>query len=204
MIPTVTTFVGQEWARGRLDSFMRVSDHIADVTRISSDEGALQFVVDPSQIDPSLLRQSRPTERGSIRKLEPPYNADERRFFERIDRITAKTVEGLLQPSPSQDGWASLSGANVLFMAGTTIPQFLGLEVGKAIRKVMSKAGREKPESLLYESAADDRLGAGLVTALRVYLGQEDLGPKRTDLIPHRLRAEPNTLVIGSFGIDPR
>jgi hypothetical protein len=197
MIPTVTTSVGLEWARGRLDTVARIADHVADVTRISDEAGSLQFVVDPKRVNSHLIRQTRPTSRGSSRKLEPPYNPDERRFIDLVDEITTKTVEEL-RDAPSPDSWAFLSGASVFFTGGT-IPQFLGLEAGKTMLKVLSRTKTPAPESFVYENFIDDRLGAGLVTALRVYLRQERLGPERADLIPHRHHVVDGNGIIGSL-----
>jgi hypothetical protein len=220
MIPAVSTPVGFEWARGRLDSFVRFGEHLADATRISRDSGALQFLIDADKINTTLIRQSRPTERGSSRKLDPPFNADEVRFFGLVDEIAARTSSELREPRKSQavnDGWAMMTGANVLFLGGTAIPQFLGLDAKKALRAVLSREGAgDAPEDLIFETHADDRVGAGIVTALRVYLGQERLGSKRTDLIPHRFHQvdwkefrddgvrESHAFMIGAFGIDPR
>ncbi|HSA60207.1 MAG TPA: hypothetical protein VLJ37_11045 [bacterium] len=209
MIPTATTYVGVEWARGRLDSYVRFGEHLAEITRVSRDSsGALEFVVDPDKVNATLIRQSRATERGSSRKLGPPYNADESRFIGRIEEIASQTVTELREPGKSQAataGWAMMTGANIVIMGGTAIPQFLGLETKKALRSILSReAAQGIPEDFVFGADADDRLGAGVVTALRVYLGQEKLGPERTDLVPHRLHQESHTLVIGAFGIDPR
>ncbi len=220
MIPTVTTSVGLDWARGRLDSFVRLAEHVADITRISRDSGASQFIVDAERINAGLIRQSRPTERESKKRSEPAYNLDEVRFFGLIEEIASRTAMELREPAKSpvfSDGWAMMTGANVLFMGGTSIPQFLGLESKKTLRSALSReAHSDAPEDFSFETHVDDRLGAGVVTALRVYLGQERLGPKRTDLVPHRLHhvdwkefkdggmQESHALVIGAFGIDPR
>jgi hypothetical protein len=220
MIPTFATPVGLEWARGRLDSFTRLGEHIADITCVFRDSGALQFAVDAERINTSLIRQSRPTERESARRTGPAYSADESRFFTLIEEITSQTTAELRDPGKSpvfQDGWAMMTGANLLFLGGTSIPQFLGLDAKRALRSVL---GRENsyvmPDDFVFEDHADDRLGAGVVTALRVYLGQEKLGSKRTDLVPHRLHQvdwkefrdgglqESHAFVIGAFSIDPR
>jgi hypothetical protein len=220
MIPTVATPEGLEWARSRLDSFTRLGEHIADISRVSRDSGALQFAVDAERINASLIRQSRPTERESARRPGPAYNADEARFFGLIEAIAAQTTAELRDPQKSavfQDGWAMMTGANILFLGGTSIPQFLGLDAKKALRSVLGREpGNDVSEDFKFEAHADDRLGAGVVTALRVYLSQEKLGSKRTDLVPHRLHQvdwkefrdggiqETHAFVIGAFSIDPR
>jgi hypothetical protein len=221
MIPTAATAMGLEWARGRLESPARLNDHIAETTRAERNDQTLQFAVDSARLDVKIIRQTRPTERSSKRS-GPAFSADERRFFDLIETVTSGTIDQLRKPktespkSPkTDDGWALISGANVLFLGGM-IPQFLGLRCDKALRQAAAASGQSLPKSLSFEGFVDDRLGAGVLTALRVYLGLERLDLERPDLIPHRVHQvdwrdfsekkvrESHALLIGSFGIDPR
>lgn len=219
MIPTATTPVGLEWARGRMDSFVRLTDHVAEITRAVSDSGAIQFRIEAASLRISLLRQSRATERGSSRRAEPPYNADERRFFDLIDAVTEKALESLRAghaSSAAKDGWALMTGGCSVFMNETGLPQFLGLAAKGILEKSLERSGKALREPMTIETYGGDLLGIGVVTALRVYLGQEKLGPERMDLFPHRLHRvdwtewttdgpkESHVLLVGSFGIDPR
>jgi hypothetical protein len=219
MIPAVATPAGQEWARGRLDTFIRLTDHIGEATRTVPYEGAHQVVIDPPLLRMNLLRQSRATERGSSRKLEPPYNEDERKFFELIDTVSEKALIQLRQgasSSLSKDGWAMVVGGNALFLPETGVPQFLGLKALGTLKQVLARLNGAEPEALGFEAHVDDLIGAGVILALNVYLGLEELGPQRKDLVPHRFHRvdwrerledgfqESHAWLVGSFGIDPR
>jgi hypothetical protein len=219
MIPAVSTSDGQAWARGRLDTFARLEEHLGEVTRAVFYDGAHQIVIDAPSLRVNLLRQSRATERGSTRKLEPPYNPDERKFFELVDTVSEKALTELRRGTESllcKEGWAMVVGGNVTFLTETGVPQLLGLKALIPMKKALGRLNGSEPETLSVESLADDLVGAGVVAALRVYLGEEKLGPHRKDLIPHRFHRvdwqehleEGSRLsqswLVGSFGIDPR
>ncbi|HEX5035807.1 MAG TPA: hypothetical protein VFX30_01430 [bacterium] len=207
MIPAVATSVGREWAQGRLDTFTRLSDHLAEISRAVPSSGALRIVVDGDALKATLLRQSRATERGSSRKLEPPYNDGERQFFGHVEAVSEKALEQLRQGKNSSvctDGWALLNGAAVLFREETGVPQFFGLGALSVLRKVALRQKGSEETKIFFDENVDDRLGAGIVTALRIYLGMDKLGGGREDLVPHRFRREAHAWVIGSLGTDPR
>ncbi len=179
----------------------------------------LRFFLDPDRIKDSVLRQSRQTERGGGKKIQKNFSVEERQFFDLIDELTGLVFDEIKQLRDTQDepfyrsyGWALLSGAEVAFLGGTSIPQFFGLHALEVLRAAVLSDGEALPKDVSFENAdVDEQLGAGVVTALKVYMGREKLGAQRTDLIPHRLHGistandghATHILRIGQLDINP-
>jgi hypothetical protein len=158
-----------------------------------------EFRFSRRSLDKEIVRQLRregdfALSQEKARELTP----QERRFFAGFGYLFVRAAYELnhlkkrpeLQHLPVCQGWAFLCGAELLFQGGTAVPRLFGLEALAAARECAENQGisasrrsRMKVKSALLMS---DRLGAGLVTALEVYLGKAKLGVQNDKLFPHR------------------
>lgn len=198
-IPLHRTEPGKNLASRFLETSQALICHLTAITEVQKTDH-FEFRLSRRSLDKEIIEQVRRDGDFALSmKKARRLTRKEKEFFTGIGHLFVRAAYELnhLKKSPKLHhlpvcrGWAFLCGAELLFQGGTVVPSLFGLEALAVARGCAETRGipasQRRTMRVKDVLRIDDRLGAGLVTALEVYLEKKKLGGQNDKLLPHRV-----------------